>query len=216
MSTCCNHMFHTFQMYVTYVSSGCCKSRSDVAYIAMTIHVRCKCIFKCFSCFKRMLQAFYLYVAYVALAIHICCKGMFQLFQTYVESVLSRCCICYSVHTHMLQTYVINVSFVPDLCCNKCFMLQVFHEQTQQWDVGEGDSLGRSGLHVRAGSEASVTAGMEHKVVSMVVATGMEHEAASMGGQQARSTRQSRAQSCIHGQAGGTKHETKRSTKLHT
>jgi hypothetical protein len=71
-----------------------------------------------FSCFKRMLQVFYLDVIYVALVIHVCCKCMFQ---TYVANVLSGCC-----------TYVINVSSVSDVYCNKCFMLQVFHEQAQQ------------------------------------------------------------------------------------
>ena len=32
-----------------------------------------------FSCFKHMLQVFYLNVAYVAVATHICCKRMFQI-----------------------------------------------------------------------------------------------------------------------------------------
>jgi hypothetical protein len=54
-------------MYVVYVSSGCCKSRSCVAYVAMAIHVCCKCMFQ-----------------------------MLQLFQTYVPSVLSGYCICCS------------------------------------------------------------------------------------------------------------------------
>jgi hypothetical protein len=31
----------------------------------------------CFSCFKYMLQVFYLDVAYAAVNIHICCKCMF-------------------------------------------------------------------------------------------------------------------------------------------
>jgi hypothetical protein len=95
MSTCCNRMFHAFQMYVVYVSSGCCKSRSGVAYVAMTIHVYCKYMFQmyvasvfiwmlhwlytyvvsvCFkylSCFKHMLQVFYLDVAYIAVSTYI-------------------------------------------------------------------------------------------------------------------------------------------------
>jgi hypothetical protein len=53
--------------------------------------------FECFSCFIRILQVF-----------------------------LSECCICYGGYTHMLQAYVSNVSPVLDICCNKCFMLQVF------------------------------------------------------------------------------------------
>jgi hypothetical protein len=94
-------MFQVFVLNVLAVSNVCCK-----------------CV--------------YLYVAYVALDIHVCCKCMFQmlqLFQAYVVSVLSGCCICYSAaHTYMLQTYAIKVSFVLDICCSKCFMLQELHE----------------------------------------------------------------------------------------
>jgi hypothetical protein len=63
----------------------------------MTIHVCCKCMFKCFSYFKRMLQMFYLDVEYVALDIHVCCKCMFQvfyLFQTYIATN-ALCCKCF-------------------------------------------------------------------------------------------------------------------------
>jgi hypothetical protein len=49
-----------------------------------------------------MLQVFYLDVAFVIVTIHICCKNMVQI-------VLS----------------------ISDLCCNKFFILQVFHEQAQ-------------------------------------------------------------------------------------
>jgi hypothetical protein len=45
-----------------------------------------------------MLQVFYLNVAYVLVA------------------------------THMLQAYILNVSFVLDICCCKSSMLWVFHE----------------------------------------------------------------------------------------
>jgi hypothetical protein len=82
----------------------------------------------CFICFRCMLQAFYRYVSYVA-TIHVCCKCMFQmfhLFQTYVASVLSGYCIRCSGYTHMLQPYVSNISHVLDLCCSKCFILQVY------------------------------------------------------------------------------------------
>jgi hypothetical protein len=82
MSISCNRMFYVFHIYVTYVSSGCFKSRSVVAYVAVTIHVWCKCIVSYVCC-----KCFYLDVAYVAMVIHICCKCMFQLFQTYVASV---------------------------------------------------------------------------------------------------------------------------------
>ena len=122
-----------------------------------------------------MLQLFYLDVAYVALAIHVCCKCMFQifqLFQTYVASVLSGYRICCSVYTHIFL-------YVLDVCCSKCFMLQLFHEHAWQGDTGEGSPLGRNGPRVRAGSET----GVEHKAVSMGVAIGTEHEAAYMGRQ---------------------------------
>ena len=129
-------MFHAFQIYDAYVSSGYCKSRSDVAYVAMTINLCYKCmfqlfqtyvtsvlsgycicctgytrtlqvyVFKCFSCFKCMLQVFYLDVAYVALAIHVCCKCMFQMFQ-------------------LFQTYVASVLSGCCICCSAihiCYM----------------------------------------------------------------------------------------------
>jgi hypothetical protein len=79
---------HMLQPYMSYVSSGCCKSRSGVAYVAMA-NVASVC-FKCFSCFKHMLQVFLSGCCiYVAMATHVCCKCTFYLFQMYVASVLS-------------------------------------------------------------------------------------------------------------------------------
>ena len=92
-----------FHLDVVCVSSGCGICCNDNT-VMLQVHV-----LKCFSCFKRMLQVFYLDVTYVAMAIHICCKcmfRMFQLFQTYVVGVLSRCCICCTGYTRMLQVYV--------------------------------------------------------------------------------------------------------------
>jgi hypothetical protein len=80
----------------------------DAAYVTMTIHVCCKCVFQNFQGLD--VACFYLDVAYVAVAIHICCQCIFYLFQTCVASVLSRCYVCYSSYTHMLQTYVLIVS----------------------------------------------------------------------------------------------------------
>jgi NO-binding membrane sensor protein with MHYT domain len=80
----------------------------DITYVALAIHICCKCMFQRFQLFQSLLQVFYLDVTYVALAIHVCCKFMFQmirLFQTYVVGVLSRCCICYTGYTHILQVY---------------------------------------------------------------------------------------------------------------
>jgi hypothetical protein len=119
MSTCCNRMFHVFQMYMAYVSSECCKSRSGVPYVAMAIKYVASVCFKCFDCFKHMLQVFYLDIAYVAVAIHVCSKcftcfkpmlqvfhldivyvAMLHMFQTYVTSVYSKYFICFK---RMLQ-----------------------------------------------------------------------------------------------------------------
>jgi hypothetical protein len=96
-----------------------------------------------------------------------------SVFQTYVTSVLSRCCICYSSHTHMLQANVVNVSSVSDVCCSKCFMLQVLHQQALQGGTCGGGPLRRSGSCVR-GKRSGRDTGAEHKVVSMVMAASAE------------------------------------------
>jgi hypothetical protein len=46
--------------------------------------------FKCFICFKRTLQVFYLDVTYITL-VYTCCKRIFQLFHL-VSVYCSRCC----------------------------------------------------------------------------------------------------------------------------
>jgi hypothetical protein len=74
----------------------------DAAYVTMTIHVCCKCVFQNFQGFHLDVACFYLDVAYVAVAIHICCQCIFYLFQACVASVLSGCYVCYSGYTHML------------------------------------------------------------------------------------------------------------------
>jgi hypothetical protein len=79
-------MFPLFQTYVASVSSGYCICCSGYTCMLQV------CFFKCLSCFRRMLQVFYLYVAYVAVVIYIYCKHMFQLFH-----LVSVCCNkCYS------------------------------------------------------------------------------------------------------------------------
>jgi hypothetical protein len=124
MITCYNCMFHAFQMYVAYVSFGCCKRRSSVVYVAMFIHVCCKCMFQMFQ-LRRMLQVVYLYAAYVALAIHArykcmfsnvsvvfkCMLQVFYLDVVYVAVAIHVCCKC------MFS----NVSAVSNVCC-KCFI----------------------------------------------------------------------------------------------
>jgi hypothetical protein len=69
-----------FQMHVSNILSVFIRILQvlnlDVAYVALAIHVCCKCILQYFNCFERMLQVFYLDVAYVAVPIHKCCKRM--------------------------------------------------------------------------------------------------------------------------------------------
>jgi hypothetical protein len=89
----------------------------------------------------------------------------------------------------MLQTYVVNVSPVSDVCCNKCFKLQVFHKQARQGGTGEGGPLGRSGPCMRTESEASAVTSAEHEAICMSVAVGTEHETAFMGDEPVQSTR---------------------------
>jgi hypothetical protein len=143
-------LLHMLQWLYTYVAS------IKVLNVSAVLNVCCKCV--------------YLDVAYVALAIKVlCCKctfQMFQLFQTYVVSVLSGCCICCSGHTHILQAYILNVSSFSDVRCNRCFMLQMFHEQAPEVGTGGvvttgtavphvcGKRSGRGGPHVHAQQQA--------------------------------------------------------------
>jgi hypothetical protein len=46
----------------------------DVVYIALTIHICCKCMFQLFQTYVASVLSD---IAYVAVAIHICCKHMF-------------------------------------------------------------------------------------------------------------------------------------------
>ena len=58
------------------------KVDQDVAYVAMVVHVYCKCLLPMFH------QFFQMYVASVFI-------WMLHMFHTYVASVLSRCCVCF-------------------------------------------------------------------------------------------------------------------------
>jgi hypothetical protein len=106
-------MCHAFQMYVAYVSSRFCKSKSGVASVAWLYTCVASVCIKCFSCFRCMLQVFHLDVAYVAVAIHVCWNRVFQMFQLFS----SGCCICCSGYTRILQVYVPNVSPILDVFC---------------------------------------------------------------------------------------------------
>jgi hypothetical protein len=94
------------QVYVLNVSAVSNIRRKCFMWILYMLHWLYMYVtsicFKYFSCFKHILIVFYLHVAYVAVAIH------------------------------MLQACVAIVSSVLDVCCSKCFMLQVFYEQTQE------------------------------------------------------------------------------------
>jgi hypothetical protein len=101
--------------------------------------------FRCFSCFKGMLQLFLIDVAKVDWRCCICCKYFrdmlqvflqkFYLFQTYVASVLIRMFayvshICCNNMFYRFQTYVTSVLFGCYVCyndyvasaCFKCFI----------------------------------------------------------------------------------------------
>jgi hypothetical protein len=60
-------------MHVANVSCGCCKVDWDVAYVAMAIHVCCKCLFQMFHLcvLDACCKCIYLNAAYVS---PICCK----------------------------------------------------------------------------------------------------------------------------------------------
>jgi hypothetical protein len=78
MSTCCNCMFHAFQMYVACVSFGCCKSRSGVTYVAMLYMYVASVCFKYFNYFRYTLQV---YVPNVSVVSHVCCKCFIWMLQ---------------------------------------------------------------------------------------------------------------------------------------
>jgi hypothetical protein len=88
----------------------------------------------------------------------------------------------------MLQAYVINVSSVSDVCYIEYFMVQVFHEQTRQGGTCEGGPLGHSipacAWEAKWARQRRGAQGYIHRC-----GNNTEHEAVSIGGQQARSTR---------------------------
>jgi hypothetical protein len=63
---------------VLAVSSRCCIFSSGCCICCGGYTRMLQVYSKCFTCFTRMLQAFYLDVAYAAVVIHICYKRMFQ------------------------------------------------------------------------------------------------------------------------------------------
>jgi hypothetical protein len=72
-------------MYVAIVCYKCfsyfkCMLRVfylDIAYVALAIHICCKCMFQMFQLFQTyIVSVLSVDVAYVAVPIHICCKHM--------------------------------------------------------------------------------------------------------------------------------------------
>jgi hypothetical protein len=92
----------------------------------------------------------------------------------------------------MLQTHVVNVSSVSDICYNKCFILQLLHEQARQRVQAKVVPLGLRAHRKRSGH------GSRHGAQSCIHGRGNRHE----------------ARSCIHGYLAGAEHEAKRSTEL--
>jgi hypothetical protein len=87
--------------------------------IALKAYVAIIC-FKCFSCFRGILQGFYMdvvkvdrVVAYVAMVVHLCCKRLFSMYHLFFRHILqvclSECCIYF---THMLQMIYLDVAYV--------------------------------------------------------------------------------------------------------
>jgi hypothetical protein len=75
----------------------------DVAHFAMVFSSVCP---KCFVCFRRMLQVLHLDVVKVDsdVALHVAsvCSNCFRsMFHSYVASVLSSCCICFTMATNV-------------------------------------------------------------------------------------------------------------------
>ena len=90
-----------FQRFIASVSHRCAKVNRDVAYVAMAIHVCCKCIFQMFQLFSSG-----------------CCMCV------YVDVAKVDWDVLY-VATRMLKAFVPNVSVVfSDVCC-KCVYLNV-------------------------------------------------------------------------------------------
>jgi hypothetical protein len=126
--------------------------------------------------------------------------------QVYVSNVSAisnvRCnCFCLDVayvacHTHMLQTYVVNVSSVSDVFAANVFMLQVFHEQACQGAQAKVVPLGAT---VPACAGEMKRARHRREPQSCIHGHDSRRGARSfiMGKQQVRSTRRNGARSCI-------------------
>jgi hypothetical protein len=76
----------------------------DVAHVAMTIHVCCKCMFQMFLLFQCMLQVYILNnLAFF--------KRMLQVFYLDVAYVASVCFKCFTYFKRTLQVFYMNVVY---------------------------------------------------------------------------------------------------------
>jgi hypothetical protein len=120
-NACCKHMFQVFKMFHRYVASvsyECCKSRCDVAYVAMVVHICCKFLLSMFHlCFYACCKCVYLDVAYVSHIDYKCFIWMLCMFAS-----------VFHVFLQVFHTHILNVSFVF-----RC-MFQVFHRNVLKLD----------------------------------------------------------------------------------
>jgi hypothetical protein len=112
-------ILHMLQCLYTYVVSVCFKyfrrklqvAYLDVAYVALDIHVCCKCMFSNVSAVSNICcKCVYLDVAYVVVAIHV-----------YFISVCFKCFSCFKC---MLQVFHLDVAYVEvaiHICCKSVF-----------------------------------------------------------------------------------------------
>jgi hypothetical protein len=83
----------------------------DVAYIAMIIHVCCKCLFLMFHLFfRRMLQVY-------LSGYCICLQLFFKCFYVCFACALGACFECFSSFVHMLQLFYFDVSKLVEVVC---------------------------------------------------------------------------------------------------
>jgi hypothetical protein len=112
--------------------------------VALKTHLTNIC-FRCFRCFRGIFQVFRMDVAKVdsdvAMTIHVCCKNflkMFHLFQTYVASVITRCCICcngyvVSVYSKCFIYFQTHVAIVSSECCKSKSRYRVVEPGRKSW-----------------------------------------------------------------------------------
>jgi hypothetical protein len=74
------------------------------------VHVASVC-FKCFNCFRGMLQGFPMDlakvdrdIAYIAVVVHLCCKLLLSMFYLFFSDI---CCKC----VYLDVTYVLHICF---------------------------------------------------------------------------------------------------------